>query len=233
METETPIEAQRRVFNSGKGGEEIEFTPIPAEQNESIFVESSKDSEKNEGPVKQRVDFLNKSAASTLFASQSKKKVEDSEENKGSNGEQKPPEQKQDEKKTAYNSIPSQDLPKAEELYDVSYVIMEFFDAGVSNICSAIALGMKPSEFELTIPKKQQLSRNLSVILAKHQVKMSIEALFVIAVCLAYSSPLKKAVSVRKAKKEKMKDEVQQATVIDSDNNETSQTGRPHKGRTR
>lgn len=97
----------------------------------------------------------------------------------------------------------------ADDYDDISMFAIELVDGGVSNLLKYISKETSARQFMLETVTKNRLKKHLNNILVKHQLQMSVEFMFFIALCAAYMVPVKNAIKLRakneaeaKAKKE-------------------------------
>lgn len=109
------------------------------------------------------------------------------------------------QQQSANSGKPNEGFLSAHDYEDVAEFVIDIIDGGISKGLAFIAKEdlSKSSKFEIKAEKKFKLRKQLSRIFEKHQVKISIEIIFFITLCLAYAPVTKDAFRLRKENEEK------------------------------
>lgn len=116
------------------------------------------------------------------------------------------------EKKSSGDSEEEQDGEEwsEEDLRDGAEFTIEFLDAISANACKAIAKEEDPTQFELTPNQKSRLTKILTRIFIKYQVKMGPMAALILALLMYFGLNFKDAYSIRMKKKTDEEEKQQQ-----------------------
>lgn len=146
--------------------------------------------------VKARINFLEMDMSSEFFKNPST-------DDKGLNSETDETDEEDEDEQEETEELEIEEELKPSDFKEEAAFVLDIVDGMIQTMCYAISGEKDKGIFAIEVPKKNKLKRQLTFLLHKHRVKMSIEAMFCISFIAIYFEPIRQAISMKNDKKQK------------------------------